>query len=95
MERRAIRTLAFYEKGEDNLAGEYRLSGMDLPRLQNLFGVDPDNPMYDVWPVDPAKAEVLIHFVDGTIDLGKYDYYVECHALPESGDRYTSSFRQA
>ncbi len=73
-----IRTLAFYEKGADELAGEYRLSGMDLPKLQALFGVNLDNPMYDVWPVGPAEMKVLKAHVDGPIDLEKYDYFLEC-----------------
>jgi len=73
----------FSKEGEDFVA-DYPLRGIDLAALQELFAVPVENPMYDVWPVGPREAARLQPFVGTTIDLDRYDYFVECHSLPEA-----------
>jgi hypothetical protein len=86
MSDRVVRTLAFYDKGKDPLVGEYQLVGIDLPALQALFRVEPEDPMYDVWPVGPTEMTVLRNHVAGEIDQERYDYYLECYAKEAEGE---------
>ena len=81
-----LRTLAYYPKegGDDFLAGEYPLNGIDLAALQALFDVPSEDPMYDCWEVGPEHAKVLQRHVEGRIDLDRYDYFVECSDISGS-----------
>lgn len=81
-----VRAVSYFDKDSEEMVGEYPLVGIDLPALQALFGVEPEDPMYDVWPVGPAELAVLRNHVAGEIDLERYDYYLECYTTEgESG----------
>ncbi len=86
------RTLDYFEKGSDELAGQIPIDGVPFSFLQELFGVPDDDPMYEVFPVSPAQAEALKPFVtDGTIDLDRYDYYLDCSGTPINDDAPSES----
>jgi hypothetical protein len=86
MDANVVRVVAYFSRDNDQLVGEYRLFGIDLPTLQALFGGEPEDPMYDVWPVGSIEAEVLRNHVAGAIDLERYDYHLECYTSEgESG----------
>jgi len=85
MDVNVVRTVAFFDKRTEELVGEYPLVGIDLPTLQALFRVEPEDPMYDVWAVGPAEAALLRNHVIGNIDLERYDYFVECSAIQNEG----------
>ncbi len=79
--RRTTRTLAWYEKEPGNrFVEETELKGADLVSLQQLFGVAYEDPMYDCYPVASIHLAQLQHYVDVDIDLGKYEYFVECRS---------------
>jgi len=76
------RTMTFYSKTDEALAGERVLAGLDLSSLQRLFGTAGDDSMFDSYPVGPEEAAVLGRFVPEPLDLLRFDYFVECHAPP-------------
>jgi len=75
---RAERTLSYFSKVDERLVGEYPLDGVDLSLLQDLFGVEDDDPMYEVYLVGPSQASALQPFVPEPIALQRYDYFVDC-----------------
>src|SRR5436190_11717978 len=83
MSERLERSLAYCSKADERLVGELSLAGVDLNILQTLFELADDDPMYEVFPVGPAQAAALQPYVSEAIDLDRYNYYVECHAVPE------------
>jgi len=79
---RVARVLASYAKDSGELVNEYPLRGIGLDRLQCLFDVPRENPMYDCWIVGHQHAAALQAFVSGPIDLDRFDFFVESHTLP-------------
>jgi len=69
-----------YQKEGDALVDEWPLPGINAATLQDLFEQSQDNPMYDGYLVGEAQAGHLQAYVDHTIDLQAYDYFVECYA---------------
>ena len=84
-ERTVSRVLVAYEKvpGED-FVGEWPLKSISLTKLQTLFGIQTDDPLYcDCYAVGPEQAEGLRGHVEHEIDTDASDYFVE--AYRESG----------
>jgi hypothetical protein len=79
-QRRLVRMLSVYEKdGEERILKQYELANIDLAELQRLFSEPEDEPMYDSYIVQTkAQAEFLNQFIDATIDVNRYDFFVEC-----------------
>jgi hypothetical protein len=80
MDQTVVRTLSYYPKGRDFLAGEYPLNGVDVGDLRTLFGIDSGNPMFDVYPVGPEQVTFLQKVLHRELDLETFDYFVECHS---------------
>ena len=77
------RYLQWYDKVTEFSVGYENMENIDLPELQKLFSVPPDNPMYDCWEVKEKHLETLQKHVKHIIDLSKYDYFVEASAQSE------------
>ncbi|MGV0024219.1 DUF7683 domain-containing protein [Phormidesmis priestleyi] len=75
-----IRVLRWYEKSGDRLVGEALLDSLMLPELQTLFRESSENLMVDCYPVSVAQVDRLQKEMAEPIDLGAYDYYLECDA---------------
>jgi len=86
MRYRIERTLDYFEKGDDELAGQLPLEGVELGFLQDLFGIPNDDPMYEVFPIGPDQAEALRPFISGDLDLSRFDYYLDCAGVPVQED---------
>ena len=73
------RVLRWFEKEGDDLVGEEVINNINLKHLQKLFKIDPENPMYDCYPVESAEQinymQSLLNF---ELDTKSYDYFVEC-----------------
>ena len=76
------RTLTYFAKEDDELAGELLLVGIDLVGLQAIFGVESDDPMYYCYIVGPEHVAALQPHVAETIDLERYDYFVDATSIP-------------
>jgi hypothetical protein len=72
---------AFERDPRDDLVGEWEIAGVSLAELQELFGVAPDNPMYDSFPVTEAQSAPLQRATGIEIDLHHYDYFVDADAV--------------
>jgi hypothetical protein len=88
MNYRIDRTLTYFSKETDELVGELPLVGIDLAALQRIFHVEPDDPMYESYIVSPEHVPAIQPHVSETIDLDRYDYFIEATGTPtrEGGD---------
>ena len=75
------RTLDFFAKGEDELAGQFVLRDLPEGFLQRLFGLPEDDPMYEVLPVEPEELESLRPYFAGEVDPQSFDYYLDASAV--------------
>lgn len=89
MGERVERTLSYYSKQDETLVGEYPLDGLNLGILQAMFGVAEDDPMYEVFPVGPEQAEALRPYFGDVFQPDRYDYFVECFAVPDEAEPAT------
>jgi hypothetical protein len=72
-----VRVLRAYEN--DELVGEWPITGLGLPELQELFGESDE--MYDSYRVETEQVAVLERATGATLDLGRYSYFVDADAL--------------
>ena len=75
-----IHFLGGYEKKGDNLEIEIALKGISLKKLQEIFNRPNDDSMYDCYPVSYKEKTILELYAEETIDLEKYDFFLECYA---------------
>lgn len=84
IEPKVERVLRWFEKEADDLVGEKVLDNVKLEHLQKLFGISPENPMYDCYRVETSKQiDFLQQFLNTEIDMQSYEYFVECDAVQE------------
>lgn len=81
------RVVRWFDRTTDELVGSAPIHGIELGDLQRMFGVGPDDPMYDCYAVTPVQASQLQAYVDAPMLLDRYDYFVEADALVGRGSR--------
>jgi hypothetical protein len=85
----AVRRWVRWFDGEA-LAGEVELRGADLPFLQRLVGAPPSDPLYDCWPIHPARLSQLAAFGPVPVASPRFDYFLEADAdLPDATEVHT------
>ncbi|MGF1588486.1 MAG: hypothetical protein ACFCU7_04440 [Pleurocapsa sp.] len=73
------RVLRWFEKEGDDLVGEKVINNVNLEHLQKLFKIEPENPMYDCYPVESLEQiDYLQSLLNFKLDTKSYDYLVEC-----------------
>jgi hypothetical protein len=75
-----VRLLRGYKKAGDNLEIEIDLKGVDLEKLQKIFNIPQDDPMYNCYPVGQKEKKMLQPYAAALIEIEKYDFFLECHA---------------
>lgn len=77
------RILRVFSNETELAVWELPINGFLLPAFQAEFGVaDPNNPMYDCWPVKPENVPFLEHYVTNLHgwDFDRFSYFVEADA---------------
>jgi hypothetical protein len=76
------RVLRAYEKSGETLLQEWPLNGISLTKLQQLFGAQADNPMYDCYLLPPEHLPIFEKYVadpsQGQLESHSRDYFLEC-----------------
>jgi hypothetical protein len=72
-----VRRLRAYQKDGDDLVIEIELPPLEITYLQNLFGIEKDDPMYDAYDVHEKQKVELEKYIDTEIYIDKYDYFLE------------------
>ena len=74
------RLITVFEKDDDEfLKDEIELSNVDLSKLQVLFSVEKDNPMYDCFEITEKEAGYFREKFNINLDFENYIYYLECN----------------
>lgn len=75
--------IQWFDKDSDALVGESRLrEDVDFRKLQDIFNVPEDDPMYDCYPIITSEQIKYIEEVTRhRLDLCSYDYFLECNFI--------------
>lgn len=71
------RIIRCYSKVDESLILEVTIPDIDLRVLQDAFGIDTDNPMYDCYPIGSTQVAVLNTWCKSKIDYLNYDCLLE------------------
>jgi len=79
---KVARVLRWFEKGGDEPIGELQLDQVELAKLQKLFDVSQDDPMYDSYLIETSNQIRYIQKITSfVLDTQSYDYFLECEAV--------------
>lgn len=71
-----------FDKNDDSLQQEIELPlTVELSILQEIFGADRDDPMYDCYPVSADRAAAVEEDLGLHVPVEKYDFFLECDAV--------------
>ena len=73
------RVIRCFDKVDDSCVDEVSLD-VQLVLLQELFGVDADNPMYDCYPVGKAEESFFEKCSEISFDFDRFEYFLEYDA---------------
>ena len=77
--------LVWYSKEDDSLVGECPLRGLDWEQLKGTFRPPEQDPlMYDSYPVGRTASEFLGKALGISLDLERFDYFVECDLVTKA-----------
>ena len=70
--------ITYFHRQSGKFTNKIPLEGIPLLKLQELFGVPPQNPMYDAYPINsPEKIHFFELFYGVEFNFQEYNYYVE------------------
>jgi hypothetical protein len=71
--------IRYFDKHNEDYAGELALPSISLEKLQAIFKADADNPLYDSFPITKVEIYLINKEVSSAIDLdfSRYDYFLE------------------
>jgi hypothetical protein len=70
------REIQYFNKADESLAGEAELAPIELSILQNYFETDQDDPIFDMYQIEPVDATFLKPYTSLEFDFEKYDYWL-------------------
>lgn len=71
--------IMYFEKLGDAYVGKLALPNIPLDKLQDLFHMPPEDPMYEMFPIQDKEAKFFCEFAQVKIDISKYDYFLAYH----------------
>ena len=66
-----------FDRVDESYIGETQLLEIALTKLQEVFQLPPDNPMYDSYPIDEKKAKIIYEYVGVGVEIEQYDCFLE------------------
>lgn len=71
------RVIRGYEKAGDKMLVEIPLINIPLNILQEIFGINKNNPMYDCYCIKDKEYLRLKPYLEDCLKLDLYDYFLE------------------
>ena len=68
--------IRYFEKLGDAYLGELALPDIPLTKLQEVFQMPPEDPMYEMFPIYEKEAKFFREFAQIKIDIESYDYFL-------------------
>jgi len=73
------REIQYFDKADDSLVGQTDLAPIELPVLQNYYEVDSEDPLFDMYQIEPVDATFLKPYTSLEFDFEKYDYWLAAY----------------
>ena len=73
------RVIRYFDKVDESYIDEVLLD-VPLASLQELFGVDADNPMYDCYPIEKAQEAFFKTYSKINFNFDRFEYFLEYDA---------------
>ncbi|WPU93271.1 hypothetical protein SNE25_28530 [Mucilaginibacter sabulilitoris] len=73
------REIQYFNKTDDSFAGQDDLAPIELSILQNYFEVDQDDPIFDMYQIEPVDATFLKPYTSLEFDFEIYDYWLAAY----------------
>ena len=71
------RVIRYFDKINESYVGEVVLPEVPLAKLQEIFEIPSENPMYDSFPVYQKQANRIYECTNIKFNTEKYDYFLE------------------
>ena len=75
------RVIYCFDKKSEKLIKEIELKDISLTILQEIFGINSNNPMFDCYQITFENRKCFEKHINETLDLSKYNYYVEAYEI--------------
>lgn len=73
------RVIRYFDKVDESYVGEVQLD-VPLSLLQEFFGIDADNPMYDCYPIEKTQEAFFKKHSSIDFDFERFEYFLEYDA---------------
>ena len=73
------REIQYFDKADDSFTGQNDLAPIELSILQNYFEVDQDDPVFDMYQIEPVDATFLKPYTSLEFDFEMYDYWLAAY----------------
>ena len=73
------REIQYFNKADESLAGRAELTPIELSILQNYFETDQDDPIFDMYQIEPVDATFLKPYTSLQFDFETYDYWLAAY----------------
>ena len=77
--QKLTRAINYYEKENEEAAGEIVLPEDSLNKLQKIFQRPNDDLMYEIYPISLYEANELTRIFNIDFNLEQYDYFLDCY----------------
>ena len=75
-----VRVLEAYDKDGDTLLVEHNLTNLPISFLEELFGKQPNDPLFfNPYEITEKHLDRLTKYVATPIEISKYDYFIACY----------------
>ena len=71
------RVIRYFNKVDESYVGEISMVDIPLEKLQEIFQVSSDNPMYDSFPILEDQIGFIKEELGIDVDIFRYDYFLE------------------
>jgi hypothetical protein len=79
--KRTIRSIRCFPRHGEEVIREDVIINIALSDLQKAFGVDRDDPMYDVFEVNKLNDNLFRTQMGLVFDHSNYDYFLYCNLV--------------
>ncbi|MEN0056383.1 MAG: hypothetical protein AAGC65_22075 [Mucilaginibacter sp.] len=73
------REIQYFDKADDSLVGQVDLAPIELSILQNYYEVDAEDPLFDMYQIEPVDATFLKPYTTLEFDFDQYDYWLAAY----------------
>jgi hypothetical protein len=70
------REIQYFTKADESLVGEVELAPIELSALQKYFEAEQDDPIFDMYQIEPVDVAFFKPYTHLEFDFEQYDYWL-------------------